>query len=131
MKGPERSFDLTILCSICACMSLITILALPNTFVYICFFFLIGRRMFISRYSLGALLIYTIVYAVYSNSLMATLNARKGIREASSKGHDTSLSLHNMHPTSHGNPTNFGVSHLDSTDPWTAFPLTCSNPETD
>ena len=31
-------------CSVCACLSLITILALPNTFVYICFFFLVGRR---------------------------------------------------------------------------------------
>lgn len=29
--------------SVCACLSLITIVALPNTFVYITFFFLVGR----------------------------------------------------------------------------------------
>ncbi|EJF67269.1 hypothetical protein DICSQDRAFT_158751 [Dichomitus squalens LYAD-421 SS1] len=81
------SVNTGLLTSICACISLITILALPNTFVYICFFFLMGR--------------------LYSNSLMATLNARKGIREASSKTHDNSLSLQNIHPTGHGIPTNF------------------------
>ena len=36
---------------------------------------------------------------VYANSLMATLNARKGLRDGTSQGHDTSLSLQNMHPT--------------------------------
>ncbi|KAI0334098.1 hypothetical protein GY45DRAFT_146125 [Cubamyces sp. BRFM 1775] len=69
------SVNTGLLTSICACMSLITILSLPNTFVYICFFFLIGR--------------------LYSNSLMATLNARKGLRDASNV-HDTSVSLRDL-----------------------------------
>ncbi|KAH9897754.1 hypothetical protein C8Q73DRAFT_787993 [Cubamyces lactineus] len=69
------SVNTGLLTSICACMSLITILSLPNTFVYICFFFLIGR--------------------LYSNSLMATLNARKGLRDASNI-HDTSVSLRDL-----------------------------------
>ncbi|OJT07350.1 hypothetical protein TRAPUB_1816 [Trametes pubescens] len=65
-----------LLTSICACLSLITILALPNTFIYITFFFLVGR--------------------MYSNSLMATLNARKSLRDASS--HDVSVSLRDIQP---------------------------------
>ena len=40
------SVNTGLLTSICACMSLITILALPNTFVYITFFFVIGRRTY-------------------------------------------------------------------------------------
>ncbi|KAH9932042.1 uncharacterized protein BXZ73DRAFT_101417 [Epithele typhae] len=72
------SLNTGLLTSICACLSLITILALPDTFVYIVFFFIIGR--------------------LYSNSFMATLNARKGLHDGSSSG-DASLSLQNMHPT--------------------------------
>ncbi|KAI0723430.1 hypothetical protein C8Q76DRAFT_395199 [Earliella scabrosa] len=67
-----------LLTSVCACISLITFFTLPNSFVYICFYFLIGR--------------------LYSNSLMATLNARKSLREASS--HDASVSLREMQPAS-------------------------------
>jgi len=48
------------LTSLCAIASLIAINAWPNTFIYICFFFLIGR--------------------LYCNSLLATLNVRKTIR---------------------------------------------------
>ncbi|KAI0801433.1 hypothetical protein C8Q74DRAFT_491612 [Fomes fomentarius] len=73
------SVNTGLLTSICACMSLITILALPNTFVYITFFFLIGR--------------------LYSNSLMATLNSRKGLRDGSSNVHDASVSLRDLHPS--------------------------------
>ncbi|KAI8990704.1 hypothetical protein BD414DRAFT_484545 [Trametes punicea] len=73
------SVNTGLLTSICACMSLITILSLPNTFVYICFYFLIGR--------------------LYSNSLMATLNARKRLRDGSNI-HDTSVSLRDIHPHS-------------------------------
>ncbi|KAI0721989.1 hypothetical protein C8T65DRAFT_172207 [Cerioporus squamosus] len=80
------SVNTGLLTSICACMSLITILALPDTFVYIFFFFLIGR--------------------LYANSLMATLNARKGLRDGSSAGGETSLSLRDMHP-SHAHTANF------------------------
>jgi len=52
-----------LLTSLCAIASLITITALPNAFVYILFYFSIGR--------------------FYCNSLLATLNARKMIRSAS------------------------------------------------
>ncbi|KAK0199247.1 hypothetical protein DFS33DRAFT_376261 [Desarmillaria ectypa] len=51
-----------LLTSLCAVASLISILTAPNTFIYITFFFCMGR--------------------LYSNSLLATLNARKGIRTA-------------------------------------------------
>ncbi|EIN08236.1 hypothetical protein PUNSTDRAFT_134627 [Punctularia strigosozonata HHB-11173 SS5] len=47
-----------LLTSICALMSLISTLAWPKAYIYICFFFIIGR--------------------LYSNSLMAALNARSG-----------------------------------------------------
>ncbi|KAI0749098.1 hypothetical protein C8Q74DRAFT_1374202 [Fomes fomentarius] len=72
------SVNTGLLTSICACMSLITILALPHTFVYITFFFLIGR--------------------FYSNSMMATLNCRSP-REGSSSEHDTSIPLRVLHPS--------------------------------
>ncbi|KDQ58604.1 hypothetical protein JAAARDRAFT_673647 [Jaapia argillacea MUCL 33604] len=48
-----------LLTSICAVLSLITISALPNTFIYIAFYFASGR--------------------LYLNSLLATLNARRSI----------------------------------------------------
>ncbi|PIL31360.1 hypothetical protein GSI_06059 [Ganoderma sinense ZZ0214-1] len=84
------SVNTGLLTSICACMSLITILALPDTFVYICFFFLMGR--------------------LYSNSLMATLNARKGLRDASSYARDSTVSLQNMPPTDRCNTAQLGKS---------------------
>ncbi|KAK0218775.1 hypothetical protein IW262DRAFT_1055067 [Armillaria fumosa] len=67
------SINSGLLTSICAIMSLVTILALPNTLIYFCFYFLIGR--------------------FYSNSLLATLNARKGMRamQSSSRGESHSL----------------------------------------
>jgi len=51
-----------LLTSLCAVASLVSILAAPNTFIYIGFFFCMGR--------------------LYSNTLMATLNARQSIRGA-------------------------------------------------
>ncbi|KAJ8501418.1 hypothetical protein ONZ51_g571 [Trametes cubensis] len=77
-----------LLTSVCACLSLITILALPNTFVYICFFFLVGR--------------------LYSNSLMATLNARKSLREGSSN--ELSVSLRDIQPAASTNLSNLPYS---------------------
>ncbi|KIK56805.1 hypothetical protein GYMLUDRAFT_247583 [Collybiopsis luxurians FD-317 M1] len=50
------------LTSFCSLASLISILAAPNSFIYMAFFFAMGR--------------------VYSNSLLASLNARKTIRQA-------------------------------------------------
>ncbi len=94
-------------CSICACLSLITILALPNTFIYITFFFLVGRSKsrLLSASCRGGheltppsppSLRASRPPAVYSNSLMATLNARKSLRDASS--HDVSVSLRDIQP---------------------------------
>ncbi|KAI0334812.1 hypothetical protein GY45DRAFT_1367269 [Cubamyces sp. BRFM 1775] len=77
-----------LLTSVCACLSLITIVALPNTFVYICFFFLVGR--------------------LYSNSLMATLNARKSLRENSSN--ELSVSLRDIQPAASTNLSNLPYS---------------------
>ncbi|KAI9001154.1 hypothetical protein BD414DRAFT_473793 [Trametes punicea] len=76
-----------LLTSVCASLSLITILSLPNTFVYICFFFLVGR--------------------LYSNSLMATLNARKSLREASTN--ELSVSLRDMQPSASTNLANLST----------------------
>lgn len=87
--------------SVCACMSLITILALPNTFVYICFFFLIGRRAYLILPCSSS----SDRLAVYSNSLMATLNARKSLREKSTI-HDTSMSLRDINPSGGGATAN-------------------------
>ncbi|KAG0699869.1 hypothetical protein DFH29DRAFT_990646, partial [Suillus ampliporus] len=52
-----------LLTSICAIMSLISITLWPDTFIYVAFYFCLGR--------------------LYCNSLLATLNARKGIRRES------------------------------------------------
>lgn len=41
---------------------------------------------------------------------MATLNARKGLRDGSSAAADTSVSLRDLHP-SHANTANFSVSN--------------------
>ncbi|KIK04892.1 hypothetical protein K443DRAFT_394828 [Laccaria amethystina LaAM-08-1] len=57
------SINTGLLTSLCALASLVSILAWPTTFIYIAFFFCIGR--------------------LYTNSLLATLNARKKIRELS------------------------------------------------
>ncbi|TFY76164.1 hypothetical protein EWM64_g7848 [Hericium alpestre] len=53
-----------LLTSIDAVCSLASIAGSPNTFIYICFFFTLGR--------------------LYSNSLLATLNARRSLRQSSS-----------------------------------------------
>ncbi|KAF8885055.1 hypothetical protein CPB84DRAFT_1816875 [Gymnopilus junonius] len=58
------------LTSLCAVASLISIIVAGNTFLYIAFFFCIGR--------------------LYTNSLLATLNARKMIRGAGEAIHTTS-----------------------------------------
>ncbi|KAI0767201.1 hypothetical protein C8Q74DRAFT_1439388 [Fomes fomentarius] len=67
-----------LLTSACACIALVTHLALRDSFVYICFFFLIGR--------------------LYSNSLFANLNARKRLRDdlAVSASDISTMQLHNM-----------------------------------
>ncbi|EGO01615.1 hypothetical protein SERLA73DRAFT_85396 [Serpula lacrymans var. lacrymans S7.3] len=73
------SINTGLLTSICAVASLISITAAPTTFIYIAFYFCLGR--------------------LYCNSLLATLNARKGIR-GESRGEDVSLSLQGLPKTS-------------------------------
>ncbi|KAI0800111.1 hypothetical protein C8Q74DRAFT_391847 [Fomes fomentarius] len=84
-----------LLTSACACIALITHLVWPDTYVYICFFFLIGR--------------------LYSNSLFANLNARKRLRDnlAVSASDFSTAQLRNMPP----GPMTFAVPagvHLDA-----------------
>lgn len=67
------SISTGLLTSVCAVMSLISITVWPDTFIYVAFYFCLGR--------------------LYCNSLLATLNARKGIRHDSCDNH-MSLSLH-------------------------------------
>ncbi|KAH7916690.1 hypothetical protein BJ138DRAFT_3602 [Hygrophoropsis aurantiaca] len=67
-----------LLTSICAVASLISITAAPNTFIYIAFYFCLGR--------------------LYCNSLLATLNARKGLR-GESRDENMSLSLQGVQKT--------------------------------
>ncbi|EPQ50151.1 hypothetical protein GLOTRDRAFT_141615 [Gloeophyllum trabeum ATCC 11539] len=62
-----------LLTSACAVLSLVFIAALPNTFIYICFYFTLGR--------------------LYLNSLLATLNARKSIRSTAGGPSDFSENL--------------------------------------
>lgn len=59
------------------------VLAAPNAYIYICFFFMLGRRA--SRL-VAARLLLSSSSAVYSNSLFATLNARHSTADADSHG---------------------------------------------
>ncbi|KAI0069201.1 hypothetical protein BV25DRAFT_1818183 [Artomyces pyxidatus] len=72
-----------VLTSVDAICSLATIAALPNSFVYICFFFALGR--------------------LYANSLLATLNARASLRSPSEDA--SSISLTGM-PRQNNSSTN-------------------------
>ncbi|PIL36727.1 hypothetical protein GSI_00416 [Ganoderma sinense ZZ0214-1] len=76
-----------LLTSVCACISLITFFAFPTTFIYICFYFLIGR--------------------LYANSLMAMLNARRSRRDGCNSD-DTTVSLREV-PTAGSNLTHCNV----------------------
>ncbi|KAJ3573828.1 hypothetical protein NP233_g2169 [Leucocoprinus birnbaumii] len=67
------SVNTGLLTSLCAVASLISIVLAGHTFLYIMFFFCIGR--------------------LYSNSLLATLNARKKIRAAADNIQNTSENL--------------------------------------
>ena len=87
-----------LLTSICAVASLISVIiillllllsliefkqitAAGNTFIYIAFFFCLGRRKYLlSAYQIPMILTERTGYTVYSNSLMAILNARQSIR---------------------------------------------------
>ncbi|TFK75054.1 hypothetical protein BDN72DRAFT_832769 [Pluteus cervinus] len=89
-----------VLTSLCAIASLISIVVAGETFLYIAFFFCIGR--------------------LYANSLLATLNARKMIRGAADGIHSTSdnvsLSLREFpkHASSAKRPPNISIK-IDTT----------------
>ncbi|VDC03992.1 unnamed protein product [Peniophora sp. CBMAI 1063] len=69
-----------LLTSLDAIASLVSYAASPNTFLYICFFFALGR--------------------LYSNSLLATLNVRRSLSGGSSAGvESTSISLQGVRPS--------------------------------
>ncbi|KIK02622.1 hypothetical protein K443DRAFT_677467 [Laccaria amethystina LaAM-08-1] len=79
------SINTGLLTSFCALASLVSILAWPTAFIYIAFFFCLGR--------------------LYTNSLLATLNARKSIRELSDGIESTSgnnISLNSLGKTKTG-----------------------------
>ncbi|KIK01962.1 hypothetical protein K443DRAFT_6495 [Laccaria amethystina LaAM-08-1] len=81
------SVNTGLLTSLCAIASLVSILAAGQTFIYIAFFFCMGR--------------------LYTNSLIATLNARKSIRDASDGIHSTNPSESHavsLEPLSRFNP---------------------------
>lgn len=82
-----------VLTSMCAICSLITILAAGNTFLYIAFFFCIGR--------------------LYSNSLLATLNARQIIRGAI-EGHNSTSDNLSLSQFPKNRPTNISIK-IDTT----------------
>ncbi|EDR02279.1 uncharacterized protein LACBIDRAFT_309640 [Laccaria bicolor S238N-H82] len=82
------------LTSICAVASLISILIWGQTLIYVAFYFSLGR--------------------LYSNSVLATLNARNGIRELGEDSDEMSFSLQNFSKSGEGQvgslrPTNISI----------------------
>ncbi|KAF8194639.1 hypothetical protein BJ912DRAFT_178293 [Pholiota molesta] len=95
------SVNTGVLTSLCAIASLISIACAGNTFLYIGFFFCIGR--------------------LYTNSLLATLNARKMIRNSGNGIHSTSehltMSMRDLTkagPMASRRPTNISIK-IDTT----------------
>ncbi|KAF8558816.1 hypothetical protein OG21DRAFT_1574511 [Imleria badia] len=93
------SINTGLLTSLCALASLICISAWPHAFIYIAFYFCIGR--------------------LYCNSLLATLNARKGLRKGESHHEDISLSTqpkvnHSFFGASKSRPNNISIK-IDTT----------------
>ncbi|KAI9460427.1 hypothetical protein HD554DRAFT_2028738 [Boletus coccyginus] len=82
------SINTGLLTSICAIASLVSIIAWPDTFIYIAFYFCLGR--------------------LYCNSLLATLNARKLLR-AGSRDEDMSLSFKFKGVQPRTNPSMIGM----------------------
>ncbi|KIM45957.1 hypothetical protein M413DRAFT_441013 [Hebeloma cylindrosporum] len=74
-----------LLTSICAVASLISILASGHTLIYVAFYFTLGR--------------------LYSNSVLATLNARTIIRRIGENSDELSFSLQTISKTAQRNPT--------------------------
>ncbi|KAJ3514888.1 hypothetical protein NLJ89_g2112 [Agrocybe chaxingu] len=80
-----------LLTSICAVASLISILASPNTLIYVAFYFCLGRRKYL--YLPSKACSDSSVSSVYSNSVLATLNARQIIRRMGEDSDELSFSL--------------------------------------
>ncbi|KAF5363742.1 hypothetical protein D9756_000609 [Leucocoprinus leucothites] len=76
--------------SICAIASLVSILAWGNTLIYVAFYFSLGKRKVVPLFDRSSLLNQR---AVYSNSLLATLNARITIRGLGEDSDELSFSL--------------------------------------
>ncbi|KDR83472.1 hypothetical protein GALMADRAFT_132917 [Galerina marginata CBS 339.88] len=74
-----------LLTSICAVASLISILASGDTLIYVAFYFSLGR--------------------LYSNSVLATLNARQIIRKLGEDSDELSFSLQSASKAGHGIPS--------------------------
>ncbi|KAF8913735.1 hypothetical protein CPB84DRAFT_1840537 [Gymnopilus junonius] len=74
-----------LLTSICAVASLVSILASGNTLIYVAFYFTLGR--------------------LYSNSVLATLNARQIIRRLGENSDELSFSLQSVSKSVQRNPT--------------------------
>ncbi|KAJ8596451.1 hypothetical protein M405DRAFT_166863 [Rhizopogon salebrosus TDB-379] len=83
------SINTGLLTSVCAVLSLISITVWPNTFIYIAFYFCLGR--------------------LYCNSLLATLNARKSLR-GDSRDENMSLSLQGIQKSTNSVGTSQKVS---------------------
>ncbi|PPQ79525.1 hypothetical protein CVT25_003407 [Psilocybe cyanescens] len=73
-----------LLTSICAVASLVSILASGNTLIYVAFYFSLGR--------------------LYSNSVLATLNARQTIRKLGEDSDELSFSLQSLAKSGQRNP---------------------------
>ncbi|KAI6004146.1 hypothetical protein EDD15DRAFT_2507560 [Pisolithus albus] len=91
------SLNTGLLTGIFAVASLISISVWPNAFIYIAFYFCVGRRKLV-RACHWYLHAEMILRAVYCNSLLATLNARRIIRAASTDD-DMSMSLQGARKT--------------------------------
>ncbi|KAF9021127.1 hypothetical protein BDZ89DRAFT_249149 [Hymenopellis radicata] len=90
------SINTGLLTSLCACMSLLFILAIPNTLIYFAFYFMIGR--------------------FYINSLLATLNSRKSMRTpASTEAESHSLQDRNGRSTNLGSALRGADQHSQGT----------------
>ncbi|KAF9461393.1 hypothetical protein BDZ94DRAFT_1310667 [Collybia nuda] len=83
--------------SICAVASLISIILWSDTLIYVAFYFSLGRCGQLSTQNIETHEL--TVVKVYSNSLLATLNARKAIRELGGDGEDLSFSLQHTFST--------------------------------
>ncbi|KAF5369787.1 hypothetical protein D9758_001371 [Tetrapyrgos nigripes] len=91
-----------LLTSICAIASLLSILIWGQTLIYVAFYFSLGRCLsFSPKFD-----VFADKKKVYSNSLLATLNARQSIRGiGGDESEDISLSLRSLNKSRFGRAT--------------------------